>query len=131
MKYERTGETTDDPCVAASWGAWYPFNSGLPHVLWGDGTLKYRRTNGSWQDVDQMFRGPYARARAVVEPKSGAELRRWLMDHPGVEVAEMDCRARWNAGAVALEWKQSSENGWVLSHPLGPHVPADGKGWDR
>lgn len=139
-KYERTGETTDDPAVAVGWGLWRSAACNMYRVTHRtEPSIEFQGAltrDGGWLAASGLGLAPYERMREAVEPRSGAELRRWMVAHPGVWVRDaspgMELLMRWSAVESCF---QSRLDGRERSLDCGPnntsYAPADGGGWDR
>lgn len=137
-KYEATGETTDDPAVAVGWGVWRSSAGNLYRVVANgfEPIIEYQGLDG-WGTAGGLGQRPHERMRVVVEPRSGAELRRWLVAHPGVAVTYAQegtlGLVLWDPGRA--EYRGAAYEGCSCSVFCGPWKhdmkPADGGGWDR
>ena len=135
IEYEETGETTEDLAEAGGWGGGRDRSGDGLRMNRSEGAFvtEVRRTDGLWDNA-HVFEPPFRRLRERVESRSGAELRRWMVENPWAPVKHttVDVAYRWNPDEAAFEFFPPDGLHWVAY--AGPcdeiiSVP-DVRGWE-
>lgn len=137
IEYEETGETTEDIAEAVGWGVWRDADGDDFCVQQGKARLgmivRWRRAQdaGGWEEGSFLGLAPYTGLRERVKSRSGAELRRWMVENPGARVKPVDgahYQMWWNGELSRFCWTPGRDDDRVGYPPEEPCVP-DGRGW--